>query len=68
MCNGMIPILEYFPTPPNRYDSMVAALPYALPDDCLTIIKAFVECCETFDHVILDLMGEFVDHVNESAT
>ena len=68
MYNGMIPILEYFPTLPNRYDSMVAALPYGLPDDCLNIIKAFVECRETFDHVILDLMGEFVDNVNESAT
>ena len=56
MCNGMISLLEYFPTPPNRYDAMVAALPYGLPDDCLNIIKGYVECRETFDHVILDLM------------
>ena len=68
MCNGMIPILEYFPTSPNHYDAMVAALPYGLPDDCLNIIKGYVECREIFDHVILDLMGEFVDSVNELAT
>ena len=68
MCNGKIPHLEYFPTQLNRYDSMLAALPYDLPDDCLNIIKGYVEFRETFDHVVLDLMGEFVDTVNELAT
>ena len=68
MRNGMIPLLEYFPTPPSRYDSMLAALPYDLPDDCLNIIKGYVEFRETFDHVVLDLMGEFMDTVNELAT
>ena len=55
--NGMIPLLDYFPAPPNHHDSMVAALPYELPDDCLNIIKAYVECRELYDHVMLDLMG-----------
>ena len=59
MCNGMLPLLDYFPQKPNRYDQMVKELPYGLPDDCLNLIRSHVECRELYDHVMLDLLGLF---------